>query len=181
MFHEILQSQSSKFNFRQQKEISKDAFMEYDSCIVRSFFDPCCYYDNYISGCGGPYFDWSDWSSRTIECELLYFNKNGDEGGEPVAEDCEDLLSSVEEFAGMLEKVSIFPNPFSNELTVSCEDNYCLISHIKLFDIRGNLLIKKELLDGKTTITTNRLSVGVYILEIRFEDGKIIREKVIKN
>ena len=155
--------------------------MDYDSCVVRSLFDPCCYTETYIDGCGGPYFTWSDWFGTTIECDLLYFNKKGDVWGEPIANDCEDLLSDVTENPRLNNSILVYPNPFSAKINIESEDNRFRIKEIKLLDIHANLIIKIELLESNYTISPKVLSNGVYILEIQMENGNVIRKKVIKN
>jgi len=155
--------------------------MKYDSCIIRSLFDPCCFTEEFVNGCGGPYFNWSNWFDRTTENKLLYFNKNGEKGGEPIAADCEDLLTNLSDVKLIEKNVSVFPNPFTHELTIKSEEVDNLIKEIKLMDISGNTLRNTKVMDTQFSIKTHQLSVGIYVLEISLESGKVLRKKVVKN
>ena len=168
LYYEILQNQTPMYNFRPKKMIVDDAYMNNDSCVGRSIFDPCCYSESYIAGCGGPYYYWSDWFGTTIERKLLYFNKNGEIWGEPLAQDCQDLLSNVDERPRLINSISVYPNPFTGQLNIKSEDNRSRIKEV-------------ELMESNYTMRTKHLSNGIYILEIKMENGNVVRKKVIKN
>ena len=112
---------------------------------------------------------------------MLYFNKNGEIWGEPLAQDCEDLLSNVDEKPRLINSITVYPNPFTGQLNIKSEDNRSRIKEIKLLDIQANVVRKIELMESKYTMSTKHLSNGIYILEIRMENGNVVRKKVIKN
>lgn len=180
LYYEIKQIRTSEYNMRNQKGITQNAFMDYDSCVIRSIFDPCCYQEKYISGCGGPYYYWSDWFGSTIKNRLLYYNKNGETWGDPIAEDCEDLLSALHEYPIKEIDVQVYPVPFTDQLFIKNNSSYN-ISHINLYNINSKISYAVDLDAKSYHFKTSHLADGFYILEIRFENGYLIRRKVIKS
>jgi len=72
----------------------------------------------------------------------------------------------------------LFPNPISNELTISDMDNND-IERIDIYDMTGKL-IKKY--DGNTTvIDVSNLNTGNYIIKVYTAEGGVIDRKIIKN
>jgi len=163
------------------KLIVDDAYMDNDSCVVQSTFDPCCYSEMYIKACGGPYFSWADWTGNVDKNDLVYFNKNGVEWGEPVARDCEDLLSDINEKPVRQINIPVYPNPFANELFIENQSNDRRIVQIKLFGINGRLLKNIALHENHYRLNTVGLNRGFYILEIQLEGGTVLRKKLVKN
>ena len=58
----------------------------------------------------------------------------------------------------------IFPNPCSDILHIS--NNNADLKKIKLYDIYGNLILKESYSSNYTTIETNFLTAGIYLLSI---------------
>ncbi len=173
--------QPIQYNGFPTKIIVDHAYMDADSCVIHSVFDPCCYSELYIKSCGGPYFNWSDWTGNVDKAELVYFNKNGIEWGEPVAKDCDDLLSDINGQSVQNADISVYPNPFSDQLIIASNLNSSRIVQIKLLDINGRILKSAAWSDNRYTFNTGDLSGGIYILEIQFENGYQIRRKVVKS
>jgi hypothetical protein len=180
-YYDIGYYHNSRYNFLPQKVIIDDVFFKLDTCIEYSIFDPCCYSEYYIKSCGGPYFYWNDWGGQTDKNSLVYFNKSGNEWGEPVARDCEDLLSAIEEKPTEKTALIISPNPFSDYLFVSLEGKDQKIVFANLFDIEGVFLNRIQVLDFSFQLDTSVIPDGIYILEVQLEDGTTVRKKVIKS
>lgn len=179
LYFEIIQGMSTML-MRQVKGITSDSYMKYDSCILRSLFDPCCLTDEFVDGCGGPYFKWSNWFDRTTENKLLYFNKNGKKGGVPVAEDCEDLSTLVSENSNIDASISVFPNPFTSELKIQTKNIDTRILRVKLINIQGYTLQLTESSYDHIILNTSSLDSGLYLLEIHLVNGIVVRKKVVK-
>jgi len=68
--------------------------------------------------------------------------------------------------------ITISPNPFTNQITVSYPDNY---AQIKVFDITGNLLFEVTGNENEINRSLNQLSInlpkGVYMLRLETADG----------
>lgn len=161
--------------------IVSDAFSDNGSCIIASIFDPCCYTETYVESCGGPYFFWYDWWGTTTRNNLEYFNKNGDEWGNRLAEDCEALFLDIEEQNEQSQLVKIYPNPFADELFISSEKTSQKMIQLKLFDMKGGLIQRIASAAYHFSLQTNEIPDGMFILEIKLEDGRLLRRKLIRN
>ena len=73
--------------------------------------------------------------------------------------------------------VMIFPNPFNTRLDVKVIENKQ--SEIILFDIGGRKILKRKFLNS-TTINTEQIADGIYIYEVRYNNGTSMKGKVIK-
>lgn len=71
--------------------------------------------------------------------------------------------------------VSVFPNPFSNNLNISGAENTTL----KIVDIAGISLVSKKINGKNEQIQLNQLLTGVYFLKLE-KNGKIKTVKIIK-
>jgi regulation of enolase protein 1 (concanavalin A-like superfamily) len=74
----------------------------------------------------------------------------------------------------------VFPNPFFNSLTISCDSTISNTVEIQLLDVNGKLLISKKMCKNNYVFDTQKLSVGVYFLNITCKD-KISTKKIIKS
>jgi hypothetical protein len=71
----------------------------------------------------------------------------------------------------------LFPNPFSNQLTISLADNEQSI--ISLYNFRKQQILKQSF-TNTTTINTEQLAEGIYFYELRNDKGIIKKGKVVK-
>ena len=75
-------------------------------------------------------------------------------------------------------EISIIPNPASDSLHVSINNN--LISTITILDLKGSILITEEnLFVSEKTISINSLKSGIYIVKIISEKGQSIVKKLV--
>ena len=70
--------------------------------------------------------------------------------------------------------VSIFPNPFTNYVTIDFNSNIEL-KHIEVYNILGQVVVTTK----QTTIQTENLQSGIYLIQIKTDKG-ILTKKVIK-
>jgi hypothetical protein len=75
-----------------------------------------------------------------------------------------------------LEDINIYPNPVIDYLYIDFDKSKKLF--YTLYDISGKLIIDKSILTQ--SIDVSALDKGMYILEIKDEEGNSIRKKVIK-
>ena len=73
--------------------------------------------------------------------------------------------------------LSFFPNPFHNQLTITAQSNQQY--EVSLFDVVGRLLLHR-LFANQTTINTEQLAKGVYILQLKDGQGVCYNQKVVK-
>ena len=77
------------------------------------------------------------------------------------------------------EHVSVFPNPVSDQLTISSEDKLKQRT-AQLIDISGRAVKTISCDDANTVIDTKALNPGIYILKLFSEDQLILTQKIIK-
>jgi len=78
--------------------------------------------------------------------------------------------------------VSVYPNPFSEKITISLPDNFNSDLTLELFDMLGRTTLSEKQLpsnSNKYIIKTDDLPEGVYILEVRSKEI-IHHKKIIK-
>ncbi|MFH0866442.1 MAG: T9SS type A sorting domain-containing protein, partial [Bacteroidota bacterium] len=74
------------------------------------------------------------------------------------------ILTSVQEIKNNIpESVLVYPNPFSNKVSIQLPDNNC---QLKIFDMLGNIVFKKTLNSKQETLNLN-LSDGIYFLQVK--------------
>ena len=81
--------------------------------------------------------------------------------------------------------ITLSPNPFYNELRISCESHSDQLADLQIYDQSGNMVVNYHL-----TITTGynsllipkaeRLSPGLYYLNFSMKDEQPLIQKVIK-
>ena len=73
--------------------------------------------------------------------------------------------------------MKIFPNPNTGEFFIQSTS---LISRIEIFDVRGNLLLSKEIRSENKSINISELANGLYFVKASGENGssliKILKE-----
>jgi len=72
---------------------------------------------------------------------------------------------------------SIYPNPFSNQLTLDFAENEELV--ISLYDFLGHL-VRQEIIKKCATISTDQFAKGMYFYEIRNSERTLKTGKVLK-
>ena len=75
---------------------------------------------------------------------------------------------------------SVFPNPFSGEITIMCD---CEFEAVRIYDLNGRLAGEKvlELCGSRAQMSANELSPGLYVVEGLGIEGEILfKEKIIK-
>ncbi len=87
----------------------------------------------------------------------------------------DNTLSIDDQFADL---ISIFPNPTKSIVNISVSNEH-QIKDLKLYDLLGKSYLFKT--DSETFLDMGNLSKGVYILELIFENGKKMTQKIIKN
>ncbi|MCL1868151.1 MAG: glycosyl hydrolase [Paludibacter sp.] len=70
--------------------------------------------------------------------------------------------------------VFIYPNPVENILRIQTEDD---ISQIILMDISGTKLLEMQ---NVKSVNMSNFSAGIYILTVKFSDGKFVVRKIMK-
>ena len=95
---------------------------------------------------------------------------------------CGNAPTSVDEINASNVKLSAYPNPTSNNLTIqySVDGNYDNIA-VDLYDVLGQKLISQSLNNrgGKTNLDVSALNAGVYFYAIKVDGQTIRTERLI--
>jgi len=72
-------------------------------------------------------------------------------------------------------KVNIYPNPATNFVNIELEEK----ATVQLVSLNGQTLIQKSFVEGQNQLGTAQLSNGLYLLQIKYEDGSSLNKKLI--
>jgi hypothetical protein len=73
---------------------------------------------------------------------------------------------------------SVFPNPISEQIFVEQESNSWM--ELNLIDILGRVILHRETNLKISSLPTNQLASGTYILQIKDSEGRINLHKLTK-
>ncbi|MBK9193372.1 MAG: T9SS type A sorting domain-containing protein [Crocinitomicaceae bacterium] len=75
--------------------------------------------------------------------------------------------------------ISVYPNPVSENLYIKSDSK---ITAVRCYDSRGKLIINLELVESDEIILNLKgIACGVYFVNIVFDDGATLKEKIIKH
>lgn len=78
--------------------------------------------------------------------------------------------------------ISVYPNPFSSQLTISCNDKADIIGKTaSLYDVTGKLFITQKITSQKTSINVNNISSGMYFLKVEGVNTLIVFKLIKQN
>ena len=133
--------------------------MEYPcrDCECLAVLEPVCGSDSmtYVNSCDA-------------ECHGVYVYNNG------------ACIVGEEELASREFGFSVYPNPFSDDLTVSLDDAVYPASYIYFYDVVGRFLRKQLVLKGANEINTTSLPSGMIFYEVRTPTDVLVRGKLVK-
>jgi len=86
--------------------------------------------------------------------------------------------SGIEQIS--LPTYKIYPNPFTDEITILSTGNSSTKQEIIVYDQIGRIVLHSQLDDSKTSFYLNNLSVGNYLIEIISKNSCLHRELLIK-
>jgi hypothetical protein len=93
-------------------------------------------------------------------------------------------VMEVNEFMSTSEVARVYPNPFSDQLTIDLLSQSATPMHLQLTDVLGKSVYKKEIDDttqNNFSIPTEGLAAGMYLLTLTDTSGTIVqRLKVVK-
>jgi len=74
--------------------------------------------------------------------------------------------------------IGIYPNPTSDYIRIELAD--CQIQKIRLYSLTGEILIAQYIDQKSVDLNISDLISGIYILEIKLVDGKVFKQKIMK-
>ena len=91
------------------------------------------------------------------------------------------IITNVGLNTNTLNNISVYPNPVSNNLTLTTSNSIDNIGY-SLYDFQGKLIIDGIILSDETTVSTSNLSVGTYFINVyNNQNQKSQTFKIIKN
>ena len=75
--------------------------------------------------------------------------------------------------------VIVYPNPFQNEINISCSFPDDVFAEVQINDQNGEFSIYEIITAGTTRFETEDFPVGVYYIELK-KDGYVDRAKLLK-
>ena len=79
-------------------------------------------------------------------------------------------------------KMSVYPNPSTEQLTLHVSDYLSSKLWWILYDAQGKIIAREDIISTHNTIITNNLPAGNYLLSVKRTDSKTIQTfKIIKN
>ncbi len=114
--------------------------------------------------------------------QVAYSNINATDGSvtEGVQQPWEISVVNGIDIVGIDLEISAFPNPTSNNLTLTVASGFQGLSY-QLYDMQGKNLQNKVIDDRNTSIDLERYAPAVYFLRVRNETNEIKTFKIIKN
>lgn len=103
--------------------------------------------------------------------------------GIPDYMEANSILTVIENNDAYLSEISVYPNPFDGDFTISLNEDNVLVQEIELLDITGKRIELKQVEQGNNSVQFNKLQSlpkGVYILKVKAENITITR-KIIKS
>ena len=72
---------------------------------------------------------------------------------------------------------SIYPNPSNGIINVQAVEK---INTVNVYNMIGNLVMVRNISNTQTTLDIEKLTNGIYFIELNFDNGSIINSKIIK-
>ena len=94
-----------------------------------------------------------------------------------ITQSCDEIITNIHDLDFPFSS-NIYPNPFSNELTLSLSDNQQTI--FTLYDLLGKPVMLQQIFTNFTTLNTEQLANGIYFFELRNGKGTVKNGKVLK-
>jgi hypothetical protein len=87
-------------------------------------------------------------------------------------------MVGLKELTSSASQYSVFPNPFTNEITFKTTDNEP--SEVNIYDVISRKIIQEKLTNS-TTLNTTQLAKGIYIYEVKNKNTVLGKGKIIKD
>ena len=85
---------------------------------------------------------------------------------------------SVNPITGLDEELLIYPNPFHDKIFIKNFNNRKTIEQVRIIDVNGKIIYDNKF---SNTIKLDEINIGIYFLEIFFENKESKKFRLIKN
>jgi len=98
----------------------------------------------------------------------------------PILQEWDTNSLSISEIDNLKNKISIYPNPTNNFITIQNKENSSENFDYKIIDLTGRF-VKSGNSKFNEKINIESLEIGNYIIQIQRDNNEIITQKIIKN
>ena len=98
------------------------------------------------------------------DCTITGFKMNEEQNSIVNSNDLEDVSLSLLDGIDGNDRFNVFPNPFDNNLLIKHPKDFGE-AQLRLFDIRGVLILSKKITSSEEIINTSTFNPGVYLLQ----------------
>jgi len=75
----------------------------------------------------------------------------------------------------------LYPNPADDSVSIDLGKNYNTVNNLSIYNIQGQQVTNRQITQQKTTVSTQSLASGIYIVELSSNEGfKTVEKLVIK-
>jgi hypothetical protein len=131
----------------------------------------------FVKGCGQGYhlfYYADDGSYYEGESWLVYYNKNGEEYGEPI------IITNIYEKDFKEQELNVYPNPSFDKIFIKYDFTNSKNQTIEIFNIQGKLVERNlKINENNKCIEISKLPSGTYILRLT-TNLKILETKFVK-
>jgi hypothetical protein len=87
--------------------------------------------------------------------------------------------NAIQEFE-QLKNISIYPNPFSNNIHIEFKSVFSSTKEVSLYDIYGRKLFEYKVNNNELSIDINNYPIGLYFIQVIDENHKLFTKKILK-
>lgn len=80
----------------------------------------------------------------------------------------------------LLNNVKIFPNPVSSTFTIQIDENTNANYQVNIVNLAGQTVFSNKYSNPLISVNTEKFTTGIYMLNIRTDDGRIFNSKFLK-
>ena len=80
-----------------------------------------------------------------------------------------------------LHNVKVFPNPVGSNFTIQIEDNQITSYQVNMVNLAGQTIFSNTFSDSSVSVNAEDFTPGMYLLNIKSDEGKIYTGKLVKN
>ncbi len=148
------------------------------NCYTPVMIDGCLSSVYYFKGLGGPYYNCSEISWGPSYNLLKYYKKGSETWGMPLS--CDSLRQvGLPEYA-IIGKINIYPNPATDNITISIPAGLSLPGRFYLFDISGRLVKELTINQPSQSFDISELPSGLYTYNLTTTKGEVFHGKIIR-
>lgn len=125
---------------------------------------------SYIKGLGGPYYGCDNFTFMQ-ENKLVYYKKGNKTWGTPL------IISDIKD-TKLDKDILMFPNPTKDILWIKII-NLDLPLTFELFNIKGQIIVKKDIVSEVSSISIKSYNKGIYMYRILGNSGIVKCDKII--